>query len=110
MAQGCIALVGDAAHPMLPYLAQGAGMAIEDATVLESVFQNNANADVSACLNDFANQRWQRNARVQARAIRNGKIFHATGVMRLARDARMRLMGASLMDVPWLYGYNAGKL
>lgn len=110
MAQGCIALVGDAAHPMLPYLAQGAGMAIEDAAVLESVFQSNANADVSACLNDFANQRWQRNARVQARAIRNGNIFHATGAMRWARDAGLRLMGASLMDVPWLYGYNAGKL
>lgn len=110
MAQGRIALVGDAAHPMLPYLAQGAGMAIEDAAVLGRVFQNNADSDVSVCLNDFANQRWLRNARVQARAVRNGKIFHATGAMRLARDAGLRLMGASLMDVPWLYDYNAGKL
>ena len=103
-ATGRVALIGDAAHPMLPYLAQGAGMAIEDAAVLERVCQHKADADVSICLNDFASQRWQRNARVQARAIRNGKIFHATGVMRLARDASLRLMGSSLMDVPWLYG------
>lgn len=110
MTQGYIALVGDAAHPMLPYLAQGAGMAIEDAAVLGRVFQNNASAEVSVCLNHFAKQRWQRNAQVQARAVQNGKIFHATGAMRLARDVGLKWMGASLMDVPWLYGHNAGKL
>ena len=109
-AKGRVALIGDAAHPMLPYLAQGAGMAIEDAAVLERVFKTSADADVSMRLHAFASQRWQRNASVQARAIRNGKIFHATGAMRWARDAGLRLMGASLMDVPWLYGYNAGKL
>lgn len=109
-AKGRVALIGDAAHPMLPYLAQGAGMAIEDAAVLARVFENKAQADVSQCLDEFAQQRWQRNARVQARAVRNGKIFHADGAMRLARDAGLRWMGASLMDMPWLYGYNAGKL
>ena len=44
------------------------------------------------------------NARVQARSVRNGQIFHSTGLMRLGRDALMRVMGARLMDVPWLYG------
>jgi salicylate hydroxylase len=89
---------------MLPYLAQGAGMAIEDAAVLERFLQHNATSDVPACLKQFANQRWQRNARVQARAIQNGKIFHATGALRWARDTGLRLMGSTLMDVPWLYG------
>ncbi len=49
--------------------------------------------------------RWQRNARVQARAVRNGRIFHAQGAMRIGRDMGLRWMGARLMDVPWLYGH-----
>ena len=56
-------------------------------------------------LQRFAHARWQRNARVQARALRNGQIFHASGPMRLGRDMGLRLMGGRLMDVPWLYGY-----
>jgi salicylate hydroxylase len=51
----------------------------------------------------YAGQRWQRNARVQARAIRNGEIFHMQGWMRWGRDASLRLLGARLLDVPWLY-------
>lgn len=104
MAQGSVALVGDAAHPMLPYLAQGAGMAIEDAAVLEKVFQQEPHANVAKCLHQFATRRWQRNARVQARAMQIGQIFHATGLLRLARDAGLKWIGATLMDVPWLYG------
>ena len=104
-AQGRVALVGDAAHPMLPYLAQGAGMAIEDAHVLAAQLLNASPANVPERLQQFAHARWQRNARVQARAVRNGRIFHATGALRLGRDLGLRLMGARLMDVPWLYGH-----
>ena len=104
--QGRVALVGDAAHPMLPYLAQGAGMAIEDAAELAAQLTGATDADVLQRLQAFANARWQRNARVQARAVRNGQIFHATGSMRLGRDMGLRLMGGRLMDVPWLYGYH----
>ncbi|BDU57724.1 salicylate hydroxylase [Limnohabitans sp. MORI2] len=103
--QGRIALVGDAAHPMLPYLAQGAGMAIEDAAELALQLNQATAADVPQRLQQFAQARWQRNARVQARAVRNGQIFHATGPMRVGRDMGLRLMGSKLMDVPWLYGY-----
>jgi salicylate hydroxylase len=42
---------------------------------------------------------------VQARSVRNGRIFHATGPVRLGRDVGLRLMGGRLMDVPWLYGH-----
>lgn len=101
-AQGRVALLGDAAHPMRPYLAQGAGMAIEDAAVLASALQ--PGADVPAALAHYARQRWQRNARVQARAIRNGRIFHASGLVRWGRDRAMQLGGERLLDLPWLYG------
>ena len=103
MAQGRVALLGDAAHPMRPYLAQGAGMAIEDAQVLAQCFCID-NATVPEQLQAYAEQRWVRNARVQARAIRNGRIFHATGPVAWGRNLSMRLMGERVMDVPWLYG------
>ncbi len=103
MAQGRVALLGDAAHPMHPYLAQGAGMAIEDAQVLAQCLAQGSGS-VLARLQAYAEQRWARNARVQARAIRNGRIFHAQGLVALGRNLSMRLMGERLMDVPWLYG------
>jgi len=106
--QGCAVLVGDAAHPMRPYLAQGAGMAIEDAAELGHQWTAQAGRDVPMRLNAFAQARWQRNAQVQARAIRNGDVFHATGPMQWARDAGLRMLGARLMDVPWLHGYRHG--
>ena len=101
-AQGRVALLGDAAHPMRPYLAQGAGMAIEDAATLGQVLEHSA--DIPAALAHYAQQRWQRNARVQARSLRNGKIFHAQGLLRWGRNRAMQLGGERLMDLPWLYG------
>ena len=103
MARGRIALLGDAAHPMLPYLAQGAGMAIEDADVLASVLADAAPASVPSALARYAQARWQRCAHVQARARRNAVIFHASGLLRMARDAAMRAAGPRLLDQPWLY-------
>lgn len=103
MARGRVALLGDAAHPMRPYLAQGAGMAIEDAAELARALAMDA-VDVETRLQRYAQARWRRVARVQARSIRNGEIFHATGLMRIGRDASIRLMGERLLDVPWLYG------
>jgi len=124
-AQGRVALLGDAAHPMVPYLAQGAGMAIEDAEVLaRALAQGGFFADsaatgeiaatafdgaadqgsgVPALLQRYARQRWQRNARVQARASRNGTIFHAGGLMGLGRNVAMKVLGEGLLDMPWLY-------
>ena len=102
MAQGRVALLGDAAHPMLPYLAQGAGMAIEDAQALgQALAEGGA---TPAALAHYAQARWQRNARVQRRALRNGRIFHASGPVRWGRDLAMRALGERLLDIPWLYG------
>ena len=102
MVFGRIALLGDAAHPMLPYLAQGAGMAIEDAAAVAQCLQQAPGDDAQALLT-YAHKRWRRNARVQARAQRNGKIFHATGLTAWARDAAMGVLGRRILDVPWLY-------
>lgn len=106
MADGRVALLGDAAHPMLPYLAQGAGMAIEDAVALGGALGDDASdrpGGVPAALMRYAEARWQRNARVQARARRNAAIFHMTGPMRFGRDLSLRALGPTLLDVPWLY-------
>jgi len=102
MAQGRLALLGDAAHPMLPYLAQGAGMAIEDAQVLALQWQG-AELSVEQRLLAYAQARWQRVAKVQARARRNAQVFHASGAVAWGRNAAMRWGGASVMDMPWLY-------
>lgn len=104
MARGLVGLLGDAAHPMRPYLAQGAGMAIEDARALGQALAMEA-IDVPTRLQRYALARWQRCARVQARSQRNGRIFHAQGLMRLGRDVSMRLLGERLLELPWLYGH-----
>jgi salicylate hydroxylase len=103
MARGRIALVGDAAHPMLPYLAQGAGMAIEDALALAEALGEGGADGLPVALARYAQARWRRNAHVQTRARRNGEIFHAVGPMRAARNTALRLAGARLLDAPWLY-------
>ncbi len=102
MAKGRIALLGDAAHPMRPFLAQGAGMAIEDAAELGACWAR-AELPVSVRWQLYAKARWARNAKVQQRAIRNGQIFHLQGPLRWGRDLAMKNLGESLMDVPWLY-------
>ncbi|RSZ44654.1 FAD-binding protein [Variovorax beijingensis] len=104
MAHERVALVGDAAHPMVPYLAQGAGMAIEDSMALAEALGQGRAADVPAAFARYAEARWQRNALVQAKARRNGQIFHAAGAVRIGRDLAMRTLGARLLDQPWLYG------
>ena len=102
MAQGLVALMGDAAHPMRPYLAQGAGMAIEDAAELQSALSMH-DLDVNLRLRRYALNRWQRNAKVQERSLRNGRIFHSTGLVSWGRDLSLRALGGRIMDVPWLY-------
>jgi salicylate hydroxylase len=101
-AQGRVALLGDAAHPMRPYLAQGAGMAIEDAAALAQAVQSNP-SDVSLALQRYAQARWQRNAQVQRRAKRNGALFHLAPPLSWARNAGIAVLGKQVLDVPWLY-------
>jgi salicylate hydroxylase len=77
-------------------------MAIEDAAELARSLAMTA-VDVPTRLRRYAQARWQRVARVQARSMRNGEIFHARGLVRVGRDASIRLLGERVLDVPWLY-------
>ncbi len=101
---GRIALVGDAAHPMVPFLAQGAAQAIEDADALErSLSQSN---DIPDALATYSRDRVARATRVQVESIRQGRIYHLSGPMRFARDAAMRLLGPQRLSAryDWLFG------
>ncbi len=105
---GAIALLGDAAHAMLPFAAQGAGMAIEDAAVLAQCLAeaNGENgAGIPAALKRYARLRRSRVARVQRTARRNGMIYHLNGPMAFARDLAIRAMGprAMLARQDWIY-------
>ena len=108
--KGAIALLGDAAHAMLPFAAQGAGMAIEDAAVLAKCFVEAAGesgAGVPAAMQRYAQLRRARVARVQRTARRNGAIYHLTGPLALARDLAIKAMGANRMLArqDWIYGW-----
>lgn len=103
-ARGRVALLGDAAHPLRPYLAQGAAMAIEDAWTLGRLAgAADGSPDWPSLFERYAQTRWARNGQVQSRSQRNGTIFHASGLLRVARNVAMATMGESLMDNPWLY-------
>ena len=106
--RGRIALLGDAAHPTRPYLAQGAAMALEDAWTLGHLlaqprWSGASGLDWPGLLEALAQARWSRNGWVQARSRRNGQIFHAAGPLRWGRDLAMGLLGERLMDLPELY-------
>jgi salicylate hydroxylase len=106
--KGAVALLGDAAHAMLPFAAQGAGMAIEDAAVLAKCLSEAAGengARIPAALHRYAQLRRARVARVQRTARRNGTIYHLKGPMALARDLAIKAMGAKRMLArqDWIY-------
>jgi salicylate hydroxylase len=103
--QGRVALLGDAAHPMLPYLAQGAAMAVEDAVELASCVSQHPDWD--AALQRYQSLRKARCERVVATAQRNGRIFHLPAPWSVARDAVLALKGTEVLGMPWLYGYKS---
>ena len=100
--KGRIALLGDAAHPMLPYLAQGAAMALEDAAALAASVAGQS--DWPAALHHYQHLRKARCERVVATAQRNGRIFHLAPPWSTARDAVLALKGTQVLGMPWLYG------
>jgi 2-polyprenyl-6-methoxyphenol hydroxylase-like FAD-dependent oxidoreductase len=108
--QGSIALLGDAAHAMLPFAAQGAGMAIEDAAVLAKCLSEGKTdtADgVAAALKRYARQRRGRIAKVQRAARRQGRIYHMTGPAAAARDLVIRALGPKriLARQDWIFDW-----
>jgi salicylate hydroxylase len=105
LARGRVALLGDAAHPVLPYLAQGGALALEDAIVLAGCIR--AAAAPGAALARFEALRCARARRVQAASLRQGRIYHLSPPLAWARDAVLSLApGAWLMAAyDWLYSW-----
>jgi len=104
--QGAAALLGDAAHPMLPFLAQGAAMAIEDAAVAAQCLERQPD-DAAGALRTYCALRRDRTRRVQRLAARNGARYHLAGARARLRDAAMRMLGGKrlLHHYDWLYGW-----
>jgi salicylate hydroxylase len=101
---GRIALVGDAAHPMVPFLAQGAAQAIEDAGALDRILGQVQ--DIPVALSMYSRDRVARAGRVQREALKLGRIYHLGGPWAFARDTTMRLLGTRGLTerYDWLYG------
>ena len=109
---GTIGLLGDAVHAMLPFAAQGAGMAIEDAAVLARVMGDGpaeTAAQVTKALKRYARLRRSRVARVQRMAEKQGRIYHMSGPMAVARDLSIRLLGPKRMLTRqrWIHDWRA---
>jgi salicylate hydroxylase len=107
---GAVALLGDAAHAMLPFAAQGAGMAIEDAAVLAKCLgqtQREGGPTIASAMQMFARARHARISRVQRTARQNGRIYHLSGPMALARDLAIKAMGPQRMLArqDWIYDW-----
>jgi salicylate hydroxylase len=104
---GPVTLLGDAAHAMPPFLAQGAAQAIEDAVVLANCLKGAG--DIPAALRRYEALRRPRTARVQTAARGMDRIYHLSGPARLARDLVMRARSgdAVLERYRWIYEWQA---
>ena len=103
--RGPVTLMGDAAHPMLPFVAQGGAMAIEDAAVLAEEAGATPD-DLAGAFRRYGARRLARVSRVQALARRNGAIYHLKGPAALARDLAIRVMGGGIVaSQDWIYGW-----
>ncbi|MFN7025539.1 MAG: FAD-dependent monooxygenase [Pseudorhizobium sp.] len=100
-------LIGDAAHAMMPFAAQGAAMAIEDAFLLASHVASNTS--LPHALDAFETERLPRINRVRARGTFNRFAYHARGPIRLGRDVVLSLRPPQSLaaDLDWLYGYRS---
>jgi 2-polyprenyl-6-methoxyphenol hydroxylase-like FAD-dependent oxidoreductase len=102
--RGNITLVGDAAHPMLQYLAQGACMALEDAVTLSRSVANNR-SDLPAAFQDYQGHRYLRTGRCQVMARVHGEFYHADGVKAEMRNLMLaaRTPAQAYAGLDWLY-------
>lgn len=103
---GSVALLGDAAHPVLPFLASGGVLALEDAVTLAACVAKQQD-DIPAAFDAYAKQRMKRAARAANGARRNGSIYHMSGASAVARNLAMKVVPAQhlLNRYDWLYNW-----
>jgi salicylate hydroxylase len=104
--RGLATLLGDAAHPILPFLAQGGAMAIEDAEALAASVATHP-SDAASALSQYERARRHRVRRVQSASRQSGRIYHLAGPLAAARNFVLRtLPGGRIMSrYDWLYGW-----
>jgi len=113
-ADGRVALLGDAAHAMLPFMAQGAAMALEDVAVLIRALE--ARDTIEEALRAYEEARWSRVVRVQDRSADNGRLFHMdTTLARMFAWTPMMLASRfapwlGTMQLDWLYGHDVTRV
>ncbi|GAB1362861.1 hypothetical protein MASR1M32_20970 [Rhodobacter sp.] len=110
--EGAVAILGDAAHPTLPFLAQGACMGLEDAWVLADALDGQDG--FAAGLRAYQARRGPRVSRIVETANGNARAYHLSGVTRSLAHVGLRLMGkaapgAALSRFDWLYGHDVTK-
>ena len=104
--RGRITLLGDACHPTLPFMAQGAAMAIEDAAVLSQCLGGSGRTKrLTENLKKYESLRLQRTARIQAFSRANARIYHMKGPATWLRN--VLLAKGSHRVMKWLYAYDA---
>jgi len=104
--RGPVTLLGDASHPMLPFLAQGAGMAIEDGAVLADALANDVERPTKA-LRRYERARRRRTGKVQRASRRQGRLYGMSGPEGFLRNVAMRMRGGEklLARQDWLYAW-----
>lgn len=107
---GRVTLLGDAAHPIQPFLAQGGALALEDAVTLAQFVARNAE-NIPLAFQSYEKNRKARAAHVASAAERNGRTYHLSGAMARARNAVLRTAPVSrlMSRYDWLYGWTAAK-
>ncbi len=105
--RGRVMIAGDAAHPLLPFLAQGAAMALEDAWAIGSALSSGS-TDFEVLWRAVAARRRPRADRVVKASARNAWSFHLSGPLGQARDLALSTLGGKrlLSAYDWLYGYS----
>jgi salicylate hydroxylase len=103
---GPVTLLGDAAHPVLPFMAQGAAMAIEDAAVLAAAMARSPD-DIAGAMRAYESVRRKRTAKVQRTSRKNSAAYHLAGAEAVARNMVLRLAGGKMLlrRYDWLYGW-----
>lgn len=109
--RGPVGLLGDAAHPMLPYLAQGAAMAIEDGAVVADCFARQPD-DPARALRAYRSARHGRTSKLQLLSARNGARYHFAQPRAWFRNAAMRALGGKglLKHYDWIYRWQPPNL
>jgi 2-polyprenyl-6-methoxyphenol hydroxylase-like FAD-dependent oxidoreductase len=102
---GPVTLIGDAAHGVLPYLAQGAAMSLEDACVLSRELKSAP--DPTSAFRAYETERAPRVKRLRETSRNLGTMYHAGGPVRLARNIALRAMGetAARSRLDWIYNW-----